>query len=57
MLPPNFTNRSQQALQAAARIADENGQPHVEPPHLFMAFLDDAEGIINSVLQKGTDCG
>jgi ATP-dependent Clp protease ATP-binding subunit ClpB len=52
MLPPNFTNRSQQILQAAARIADENGQPHVEPPHLFMAFLDDTEGIVNSILQK-----
>lgn len=52
MLPPNFTNRSQQAIQSAARIADENGQPHVEPPHLFMAFLDDNEGIVNAIFQK-----
>ncbi len=52
MLPPNFTNRSQQILQTAARLADENGQPHVEPPHLFRAFLEDTEGIVPSILQK-----
>lgn len=52
MIPPNFTNRSQQIIQNAARVAEENGQPHVEPPHLFLAFLQDSEGIAVSVFQK-----
>jgi ATP-dependent Clp protease ATP-binding subunit ClpB len=52
MIPPNFTNRSQQIIQIAARIAETNGQPHIEPPHLFLAFLEDQESIVLSVLQK-----
>ena len=52
MMPQNFTNKSQEAIQQAARIAHENGQPQVEPAHLFLAFLQDKEGLIISVLQK-----
>jgi ATP-dependent Clp protease ATP-binding subunit ClpA len=52
MNPQNFTNKSQEAIQAAARIADQNGQPQIEPPHLFLAFLEDEEGIISSLFRK-----
>ena len=52
MFPQNFTNKSQEAIQRAAMIANENGQPQVEPPHLFLALLDDNEGLVLSVLQK-----
>ncbi len=52
MPPQNFTNRSQEALQHAARLAEENGQPQVEPPHLFLAFLENKDGIVFSLLQK-----
>ncbi len=48
----NFTHKSQEILQEAAKIAYENGQSAVEPPHIFMAFLRDSENIIISVLQK-----
>ncbi len=51
-MPHNFTNKSQEAIQNAARLANENGQPQVELPHLFLAFLRDREGLITSVLQK-----
>jgi len=52
MFPQNFTNKSQEAIQNAARVAAENGQPQVEPPHLFMSLIKDSEGIVFSVLQK-----
>ena len=48
----NFTNKTQEALQHASQIANENGQPQVEPPHLFFALLEQEEGIVISVLKK-----
>jgi ATP-dependent Clp protease ATP-binding subunit ClpB len=52
MNPQNFTNKSQEIIQIAARIAHENGQAQIEPPHLFLAFLQDTESIVISLLQK-----
>jgi len=52
MIPQNFTNKAQEALQNAARVASENGQPHVEPQHLFFSLLGDGEGIVVSIFQK-----
>src|SRR3989339_1851471 len=52
MPPQNFTNKSQEAIQTAARFASETGQGHVEPPHLFAAFLNDPESVVTSILQK-----
>ncbi len=52
MNPQNFTNKSQEALQRAASISHENGQPHVEPPHLFLALLEQNDGVVVSVLKK-----
>jgi ATP-dependent Clp protease ATP-binding subunit ClpB len=52
MTPQNFTNKSQELIQKAAQIATQNGQPQVEPPHLFFAMLEDEEGIAASVIMK-----
>jgi len=52
MIPQNFTNKTQEAIQKAVLIANENGQMQVEPPHLFFALLDGEDNIVNSVLQK-----
>jgi ATP-dependent Clp protease ATP-binding subunit ClpB len=52
MNPQNFTNKSQEALQRAATISHENGQPHMEPPHLFLALLEQNEGVVVSVIKK-----
>ncbi len=52
MFPQNFTTKSQEAIQNAARVAGENGQPQVEPPHLFMSLIQDSDGLVASVLQK-----
>lgn len=52
MLPQNFTQKSQEALQHAAHIANKNGQPHVDPPHLFLALLEQTEAVVLSILKK-----
>ncbi|PIT87775.1 MAG: ATP-dependent chaperone ClpB [Candidatus Magasanikbacteria bacterium CG10_big_fil_rev_8_21_14_0_10_40_10] len=52
MIPQNFTNKSQEILQNSALIANKNGQPQVEPPHLFFAMLEDSQGITGSILSK-----
>ncbi|MBU0545673.1 AAA family ATPase, partial [Patescibacteria group bacterium] len=52
MFPQNFTNKSQEAIQNAARIAGENGHAQVEPPHLFASLLQDGEGIVVSIFQR-----
>jgi ATP-dependent Clp protease ATP-binding subunit ClpB len=52
MIPQNFTNKSQEAIQTAFRISRENGQAQIEPPHLFLAFLQDKENTICSIIKK-----
>src|SRR3989344_2558181 len=52
MQPNNFTNKSQEAIQNAAQIAFKNSQPQVEPPHLFLAFLEDNNGVVVSIFNK-----
>ena len=47
-----FTLKSQEAIQQASSLANENGQPEVLPLHLLMALLEDKEGIIVPLLQK-----
>jgi len=47
-----FTLKSQEAIQKASSLANENGQPEVVPMHLLMALLEDKEGIIVPLLQK-----
>jgi len=52
MIPNNFTHKTQEALQRGSAIANENGQPQMEPPHLFFALLEQEEGVVISVLKK-----
>src|ERR1700753_1100239 len=47
-----FTVKSQEALQAAAGVAAENGNPEVLPVHLMAALLEDKEGVVLPVLEK-----
>ena len=50
--PQQFTHKSQEALQHANRIAQENKQPQIEPPHLFSALLQQEDGIVVSLLKQ-----
>src|ERR1700689_349352 len=47
-----FTLKSQEAIQKASAMPNENGLPEVLPVHLLTALLEDKEGIIVPLLQK-----
>jgi len=47
-----LTAKSQEAVQAAAGFAAENGNPEVLPLHLMAALLEDREGVVIPVLER-----
>jgi ATP-dependent Clp protease ATP-binding subunit ClpB len=47
----DLTTRSQQAVSTAVKAAAELGNPNVEPAHLIVALLDDAEGLPRPMLR------
>lgn len=52
MIPNNFTSKSQEAIQHAQFLANENGQQGVEPIHLLASLVGQEEGFVVSVLKK-----
>ncbi|MEW6582847.1 MAG: ATP-dependent chaperone ClpB, partial [Actinomycetota bacterium] len=46
------TVRAQEALAAASSLAEERGNPLIEPEHLLHALLDQREGVVGPVLEK-----
>ncbi|MGD0797426.1 MAG: ATP-dependent chaperone ClpB [Acidobacteriaceae bacterium] len=46
-----LTVKSQEAIQAAASMASEHGNPEVLPLHLLAALLEDREGVVLPVLE------
>jgi ATP-dependent Clp protease ATP-binding subunit ClpB len=52
MQPDRFTIKSQEALQAAQRLADERHNPQTTPEHLLAVLLEQQEGIVPAVLRK-----
>src|SRR5580698_3989547 len=46
-----LTNTSQEAIQAAASLAAENGNPEVLPIHVLATLLEDREGVVLPVLE------
>ncbi len=52
MLPQNFTTKSQEALQIAHQLAQQNGQQSLEPIHLFYALLEQEDGVVSAILKK-----
>ena len=56
MQPDRFTIKSQEALQAAQRLADERHNPQTMPEHLLAVLLEQEGGIVVPVLRKlGSD--
>ncbi len=47
-----FTQKSQEATQAAQSLAERNGNSQVEPEHLLLSLLEQAEGVVPQVLSK-----
>src|SRR5947209_15232402 len=52
MQPDRFTIKSQEALEAAQRLADERTNPQAAPEHLLAVLLEQDEGIVLPVLRK-----
>jgi ATP-dependent Clp protease ATP-binding subunit ClpB len=46
------TVRAQEALAAASSLAEERGNPLIEPEHLLLALLDQRESVVGPVLDK-----
>lgn len=47
-----MTQKSQEAMQAAALLAEKRGNPIVEPEHLLQELLQQSEGVVPRVLDK-----
>ena len=47
-----FTEKSQEALQAAQQLAESMQQQAIEPEHLLLALLDQPESLVRPVLHK-----
>src|SRR5258708_6626800 len=52
MHPDRFTIKSQEALQAAQRLADERHNPQTTPEHLLAVLLEQDSGVVVPVLRK-----
>jgi ATP-dependent Clp protease ATP-binding subunit ClpB len=52
MQPDRFTIKSQEALQAAQRLADERRNPQTTPEHLLAVLLEQDGGVVAPVLRK-----
>src|SRR5437763_9460015 len=58
MQSDRFTIKSQEALQAAQRLANERRNPQTTPEHLLAVLLEQDGGIVAPVLRKlGVDPG
>jgi ATP-dependent Clp protease ATP-binding subunit ClpB len=52
MQPDRFTIKSQEALQAAQRLAEDRRNPQTTPEHLLAVLLEQEEGVVVPVLRK-----
>ncbi len=52
MQPDRFTIKSQEALQAAQRLADERRNPQTMPEHVLAVLLEQEGGIVVPMLRK-----
>src|SRR5581483_4923221 len=52
MQPDRFTIKSQEALQAAQRLADDRRNPQTTPEHLLAVLLEQEGGVVVPVLRK-----
>src|SRR5438270_1538415 len=52
MQPDRFTIKSQEALEAAGRLADERHNPQTTPEHLLAVLLEQDDGLVVPVLGK-----
>ena len=49
-----FTQKAQEAIQEAQRLAEQNQSQAIHPIHLLLALAGEKEGVVRPVLEK---CG
>ena len=47
-----FTEKAQEALAAAQRLATRAGNPQVDVEHLLASLLEDEQGLAGAILRK-----
>jgi ATP-dependent Clp protease ATP-binding subunit ClpB len=47
-----LTQKTQEAIVAAQKLAERNGNSQVEPEHLLLALLEQSDGVVLQVLEK-----
>ncbi len=47
-----YTEKAQEAIVAAQRMADERNNPQVEPEHVLLALVGQKEGIVPEIIRK-----
>jgi len=47
-----YTEKAQEAVLAAQRLADQLSHPQIEPEHLLVALVEQREGVVPEVLRK-----
>ena len=47
-----FTEKAQDAVQTALTLATEHNNSQIEPEHLLLALLEQADGVVPGILQK-----
>src|SRR4051794_41014401 len=52
MDPKKLTERAQDAILAAQRLTEGAHNPQLEPEHVLIALLDQAEGVVPQVLDR-----
>src|SRR5512142_921638 len=52
MQQDKFTIKSQEAIQAAQRLADDRRNPQTTPEHLLAVLLEQDSGVVVPVLRK-----
>src|SRR6516162_8667246 len=52
MQPEKFTQKSQEALQSAQRIAREHSQQEIDGEHLALALISQTESLIPDLLER-----
>src|SRR5688572_22184752 len=47
-----YTEKAQEAVLAAQQFADREGNPEILPEHLLISLIEQADGVVPSIVQK-----
>jgi ATP-dependent Clp protease ATP-binding subunit ClpB len=48
----NYTNKSQQAVLRAQRLAEDHNHQEIEPAHLLYALLEETDGVVPAIVTR-----